>query len=172
VILMSMTDDRNLGYALGASEYLTKPVDWDRLGSALRRHAQPGADSLALVVDDEAQARDVVRRGLERSGWRVAEAENGRVALECMARALPQLILLDLMMPEMDGFEFVAKLRDHESWRSIPVILITAKDITSDDRRRLEGRVSRILQKGSYGREDLLAEIRRLVHVRTGTTSI
>jgi signal transduction histidine kinase/DNA-binding response OmpR family regulator len=172
VILMSMTDDRNLGYALGASEYLTKPVDWDRLGSALRRHAQPGADSLALVVDDEAQARDVVRRGLERSGWRVAEAENGRVALECMARALPQLILLDLMMPEMDGFEFVAKLRDHESWRSIPVILITAKDITPDDRRRLEGRVSRILQKGSYGREDLLAEIRRLVHVRTGTTSI
>jgi signal transduction histidine kinase/CheY-like chemotaxis protein len=169
VILMSMTDDRNLGYALGASEYLTKPVDWDRLGSALRRHAHEGKESLALVVDDEAQAREVLRRGLERAGWRVAEAENGRSALECMAQASPHLILLDLMMPEMDGFEFVAKLREHESWCSIPVILITAKDITPEDRKRLEGRVSRILQKGSYGREDLLAEIRRLVGVRTGT---
>jgi signal transduction histidine kinase/DNA-binding response OmpR family regulator len=171
VILISITDDRNLGYALGASEYLTKPVDWDRLGAVLHRHAHEGEDSLALVVDDEAQARDVLRRGLERAGWRVAEAENGRAALECMADASPQLILLDLMMPEMDGFEFVAKLREHESWRSIPVILITAKDITPDDRKRLEGGVSRILQKGSYGREDLLAEIRRLVSVRTGTAS-
>jgi signal transduction histidine kinase/DNA-binding response OmpR family regulator len=163
VILMSMTDDRNLGYALGASEYLTKPVDWDRLGAALHRHAREGGESLALVVDDETEARDVLRRGLERAGWQVAEAANGREALERMTERAPELILLDLMMPEMDGFEFVSRLRDEESWRAIPVLLITAKDITPEDRQRLEGGVSRILQKGSYGREDLLAEIHKLV---------
>jgi CheY-like chemotaxis protein len=160
---MSMTDDRNLGYALGASEYLTKPVDWDRLGAALHRHAREGGESLALVVDDETEARDVLRRGLERAGWQVAEAANGREALERMTERAPELILLDLMMPEMDGFEFVSRLRDEESWRAIPVLLITAKDITPEDRQRLEGGVSRILQKGSYGREDLLAEIHKLV---------
>jgi CheY-like chemotaxis protein len=105
----------------------------------------------------------VLRRGLERAGWRVAEAENGRAALERLAEAPPRLILLDLMMPEMDGFEFVARLREKESWRSIPVLVITAKDITPEERTRLEGRVARILQKGSYGRDDLLAEVRRLV---------
>jgi signal transduction histidine kinase/DNA-binding response OmpR family regulator len=171
VILISMTDDRNLGYALGASEYLTKPVNWDRLGAVLHRHAREGEESLALVVDDEAQAREVLRRGLERAGWRVSEAEHGREALERVADEPPQLILLDLMMPEMDGFEFVAKLRETESWRSIPVLLITAKDLTPEDRKRLEGGVSRILQKGSYGREDLLAEIYKLVGTRSGAAS-
>ncbi len=171
VILISMTDDRNLGSALGASEYLTKPVDWDRLGAVLRRYTDEDGDQLALVVDDEPQAREVLRRGLERAGWRVAEAENGRAALERLAETPPQLILLDLMMPEMDGFEFVAKLREKERWRSIPVLVITAKDLTAEERTRLEGRVSKILQKGSYSREDLLAEIRTLVGARADTSN-
>ncbi len=170
VILISMTDDRNLGYALGASEYLTKPVDWDRLGKVLHRYADEDGESLALVVDDEPRAREMLRRALERAGWRVAEAENGLAALQLVADATPQLILLDLMMPEMDGFEFVAKLREKESGRSIPILVITAKDVTAEDRTRLEGRVARILQKGSYGREDLLAEIQNLVGARAGTT--
>jgi CheY-like chemotaxis protein len=162
VILVTITDDRNLGYALGAAEYLTKPVDWDHLGAVLRRYADADQASLALVVDDEADARDMLRRGLERAGWRVAEAENGRVALERVAEALPRLILLDLMMPEMDGFEFVSELRRNEAWRSIPVLVITALEITAEDRARLEGNVARILQKGEYGRDELLREVRRL----------
>jgi signal transduction histidine kinase/DNA-binding response OmpR family regulator len=163
VILVTITDDRNLGYALGAAEYLTKPVDWDQLGAVLRRYADAGEEPLALVVDDEADARDMLRRGLERAGWRVAEAENGRVALERVAEAPPRLILLDLMMPEMDGFEFVVQLRRNEAWWSIPVLVITAMELTADDRARLEGNVARIIQKGSYGRDELLREVHTLV---------
>jgi signal transduction histidine kinase/CheY-like chemotaxis protein len=172
VILISVTDDRNLGYALGASEYLTKPIDWERLGAVLRRYsAAAGAESLALVVDDEPMARSLLRRGLERDGWRVLEARNGREALERLAESTPQLILLDLMMPEMDGFEFVAKMREQERWRSIPILVITAKDVTKEERTRLEGQVARILQKGGYGRAELIAEIRSLVGARAGSPS-
>jgi signal transduction histidine kinase/DNA-binding response OmpR family regulator len=168
VILISVTDDRNLGYALGASEYLTKPIDRERLSEILKRytHDTSSEASLALVVDDEIEARALLRRGLERDGWRVVEAQNGRDALERLEHVTPQLILLDLMMPEMDGFEFVARIREQERWRSIPILVITAKDITNEERSRLEGGVARILQKGGYGRAELLAEIRGLVGER------
>jgi hypothetical protein len=165
VIMISVTDDRNLGYALGAAEFLTKPIDWDRLGAVLQRYAGAGrrGGSLALVVDDEAMAREQLGRGLERDGWRVVEAANGREALERLEEVTPQLILLDLLMPKMDGFEFVAAMREQERWRSIPILVITAKDITKEDRTRLEGCVARILQKGGYGRAEFVAEIRSLV---------
>jgi signal transduction histidine kinase/DNA-binding response OmpR family regulator len=168
VILISVTDDRNLGYALGASEYLTKPIDRERLSEILRRYAasSDADESLALVVDDEIEARALLRRGLERDGWRVVEARNGREALERLEHMAPQLILLDLMMPEMDGFEFVAAVREQERWRSVPILVITAKDLTNEERSRLEGGVARILQKGGYGRAELLAEIRSLVGER------
>jgi len=163
VILLTITDDQNLGYALGAAEYLTKPVDWDRLGDVLRKYQSPVRSS-ALVVDDEAAARDLARRGLERAGWEVRVAENGRIALERMAERTPSLILLDLMMPEMDGFQFVAALREKPEWRSIPVVVVTAKDVTADDRARLEREsVARIFQKGSRSLAELIDEIRRLV---------
>ena len=93
----------------------------------------------------------------------MVEAENGRVALDRVAAAAPALILLDLMMPEMDGFEFLDALRADERWRSIPVTVITAKDVTVEERERLAAQVQRILQKGAYAREELLAEIRRLL---------
>jgi len=111
-----------------------------------------------LVVEDEVTMREMLRRTLEKEGWAVSEAENGRVALECIAENRPGLILLDLIMPEMDGFQFMAELRKRETWRTIPVVVITAKDLTAKDRRRLDGYVKRILQKGAYSREALLAE--------------
>ena len=89
------------------------------------------------------------------------EAENGRVALRARARRVPDLILLDLMMPEMDGFEFIAELRKSESWRKIPVVVLTAKDITDEDQRRLNGHVRGVLHKGSFSREELSLELRR-----------
>jgi signal transduction histidine kinase/DNA-binding response OmpR family regulator len=162
VILLTMTDERNLGFALGASQYLTKPIDRERLAEALRLHQGDAHSAPALIVDDDADAREVLRRGLERAGWAVLEADNGRVGLERLAEAMPGLILLDLMMPEMDGFEFVAELRRHETWRSIPVVVITAKELTADDRDRLEGDIVRVLQKGAFSRDDLLAEVKRL----------
>jgi CheY-like chemotaxis protein len=105
----------------------------------------------------------LLRRMLYQEGWTVSEAKNGRVALERIAEHRPVLILLDLMMPEMDGFEFVAELRQHEEWHTIPIVILTAKDLTPEDRLRLNGSVERILQKGAYRREELLQEVRALV---------
>jgi signal transduction histidine kinase/CheY-like chemotaxis protein len=164
VILLTITDDQNLGYALGAAEYLTKPVDWDRLGSVLGRIQARGGRS-ALVVDDDESARDIARRALERAGWRVREAENGRTALTELEADPPSLIILDLMMPEMDGFEFVASLHDRPELRSIPIIVVTSMDVSAADRERLGG-VGRIFQKGDYTLPDLVEEIRRIMIVK------
>jgi GAF domain-containing protein/DNA-binding response OmpR family regulator len=160
VIMLTIVDDRNLGYALGASDYLTKPIDRERLVTVLKQHRR---DRPVLVVDDDAEVRQLLRRMLESEGFAVVEAENGRVALERLRGESPSLILLDLMMPEMDGFEFVAELRRHEGWRAIPVVVITARDLSRDDRERLNGHVEKILQKGTYDRDQLLAEVRELV---------
>jgi CheY-like chemotaxis protein len=105
----------------------------------------------------------MMRRMLEKEGWKVTEAENGRIALERMADNRPELILLDLMMPQMDGFAFVNELQQHKLWRSIPVVVLTAKDITPEDRLRLNGYVENILQKGAYSCEELLDQVRNLV---------
>jgi len=160
VIMLTIVDDRNLGYALGASDYLTKPIDRERLVTVLKHHRR---DRPVLVVDDDAEVRQLLRRMLESEGFAVVEAENGRVALERLRGEPPSLILLDLMMPEMDGFEFVAELRRDEGWRAIPVVVITARDLSRDDRERLNGHVEKILQKGTYDRDQLLAEVRELV---------
>jgi CheY-like chemotaxis protein len=105
----------------------------------------------------------MLRRSLEKEGWKVVEAENGRAGLERLNGATPAIILLDLMMPEMDGFEFMRELRSRPDSRHVPVIVITAKDLTEEDRRRLNGEVARILQKGATSANDLLAEIRSLL---------
>jgi len=160
VIMLTIVDDRNLGYALGASDYLTKPIERDRLVTVLKQHRR---DRPVLVVDDDAGLRQLLRRMLEPEGYAIAEAENGRVALERLRDVSPSVILLDLMMPEMDGFEFVAELRRHEAWRAIPVVVITARDLSRDDHERLNGYVQKILQKGEHGRDQLLSEVRELV---------
>ena len=161
VVMVTIVDDRNLGYSLGAADYLTKPVDRRRLSAALSRFRGGFAGGVALVVDDDTVGREMVRQMLERDGWSVSEAENGRVAFDRLAEARPDVILLDLMMPEMDGFAFAQELRQHPQFREIPVLVLTAKDLTDDDRRRLNGKVLGVLQKSAYTREELLAEIRR-----------
>jgi CheY-like chemotaxis protein len=160
VIMLTIVDDRNLGYALGASDYLTKPIERDRLVTVLKQHRR---DRPVLVVDDDAGLRQLLRRMLEPEGYAIVEAENGKVALERLRDVAPSVVLLDLMMPEMDGFEFVAEFRRHEAWRAIPVVVITARDLSRDDRERLNGYVQKILQKGEHGRDQLLAEVRELV---------
>jgi PAS domain S-box-containing protein len=169
VAMVTIVDDRQAGYTLGATDYLAKPVDWARLSAVLAKHRRDTAPGRILLVEDEAATRELVRRMLERAGWTVDEAENGRVALERLAPATPDLILLDLMMPEMDGFEFLQALRQREAWRAIPVVVLTAKDLTAEDRRRLNGLVARIVQKGGSSREDLLHQVRDLVAARVGS---
>jgi CheY-like chemotaxis protein len=160
VVMLTIVDDRNLGYALGAADYLTKPIDRDRLLAVLARHAR---DAQVLVVDDDPDVRGVLRRMLEKAGYRVAEAEHGRAALARLAEATPDLVLLDLMMPEMDGFEFLDELRRGGLARGVPIVVVTAKDLTADDHRRLNGSVERILGKSALDRDTLLAEMRDLV---------
>jgi CheY-like chemotaxis protein len=163
VVVVSVVDDRNLGFALGAFDYITKPVDRERLVETVRRCRSPLADGPVLLVEDDDHTRDMMRRVLEREGWSVVEAENGRVGLERAAEVRPSLVLLDLMMPEVDGFHFVAEFRSREEGRDVPVVVITAKDLTADDRRRLQGAVTGVLEKARYSPDDIVAEVHRLL---------
>ena len=159
VVMVTMVDDKNLGYALGASDYLMKPIDYTRLSAVLHKYQSDSSPSSVMVVEDNAENREMMRRQLSKAGWRVIEAENGCRALEVLEVEQPDVILLDLMMPEMDGFEFISELRQRPEWRAIPVIVLTAKDLTQEDQERLDGQTQRILQKGSYNRQTLLSEV-------------
>jgi PAS domain S-box-containing protein len=173
VIMLTILDNKNLGHSLGATDYLTKPLDRTRLTALLRKFQPLPGGGQILLVEDEADTREMLRRTLEKGGWTVAEAANGRAALEEVARKPPALILLDLMMPEMDGFEMLEELRARPEWRSIPVVVITAKELSEEDRLRLSGSlllsgcVRKVLQKGQYRREELLREVRELMAVHT-----
>jgi signal transduction histidine kinase/DNA-binding response OmpR family regulator len=162
VVVMTVVDDRTQGLALGATDYLTKPVDYRRLAALLQRFRPTPevSNSRVLLVEDDTTMRLVLRRMLEREGWSVTEAEHGRVALECVAQTRPDLILLDLMMPEMNGFQFIDALRQNPEWRSLPIVIITAHDLSPSDYLRLKGDVEQILQKGAYSRDQLLQEVR------------
>ena len=163
VTMLSIVEDRGLGYALGAADYLTKPIDRARLVAALRRYCQDRDACTVLVVEDDPATRETVRRALEQDGWSVDEAANGRIALERLAVQLPGVILLDLMMPELDGFEVVAALRARPEWRDLPVVIMTAKELTDEDRQRLNGSVRAIVQKAGSSRDTFLAEVRALL---------
>ena len=163
VIMLTMVDDKNRGYALGAADYATKPVNRARLTQILQKYACAHPPCPVLLVEDDDVTRSMMRAMLEKSGWVVAEARNGREALERVAENSPSLILLDLMMPEMDGFEFAIELHRHEQWRSIPVVVLTAKDLTEEDRLRLNGYVQKIMQKAGQSREEMMRAVRDLV---------
>jgi signal transduction histidine kinase/CheY-like chemotaxis protein/putative methionine-R-sulfoxide reductase with GAF domain len=158
VVLMSIVDQKNRGYALGAADYLVKPVDRSTLVATLRSICGASAGH-ALLVDDDEMVRRSVRQALEPIGWKVTEAENGQVAVDSRMSAKPDVIILDLMMPEMDGFEFMDELRGRPDWQDIPIVVITAKDLTEADRDRLNGGVERIIQKSD--RDEMLRQLSR-----------
>jgi signal transduction histidine kinase/CheY-like chemotaxis protein len=158
VVLLSIVDQKNRGYALGAADYLVKPVDRAKLVETLT-HICGSSSGKALLVDDDEMVRRSVRQALEPIGWKVTEAEDGQVAIEALATAQPDAIILDLMMPTMDGFEFLDELRSRPDWHDIPVVVITAKDLTEKDRARLNGGVERIIQKS--GRDEMLRQLTR-----------
>ena len=162
VVVVTVIDDRNLGFALGAADYLTKPVDRERLADALRRVRADGQAGPVLVVDDDATTREMLRRVLEKDGWRVVEAENGKVALDRMLQDGPSVVLLDLMMPEMDGFTFIEEIRSRGVVGIAPIIVLTAKTLSEADRQRL-GTVARVMQKGENPLGEVIGEIRRAI---------
>ena len=161
VIMISISDQRQRGYAMGA-EYLTKPIDREKLVALLDKHRRRGATPEVLVVDDDAGLRAMLRNLLEEQGCTVSEAENGLAALRRLNECQPSLILLDLIMPQLDGFGFMAQMRRNAAFKSIPVVVLTAMDIGPQEIERLNGGVERILQKGAYDLDELKAEIRSL----------
>jgi signal transduction histidine kinase/DNA-binding response OmpR family regulator len=163
VVMCTIADDRRRAYALGAADFLTKPLDRAHLSALLRRHVRPGTAGAVLVVDDDPLVRRLAREVLEREGWAVAEAVDGRAALAQVQEVRPQLVILDLMMPQMDGFEFIEQFRASEAWRAIPVVVVTAKDLTAAERHRLSGSVSRILAKGAHPLAEVLGQLRELI---------
>jgi signal transduction histidine kinase/CheY-like chemotaxis protein/putative methionine-R-sulfoxide reductase with GAF domain len=158
VVLMSIVDQKNRGYALGAADYLVKPVDRAKLVETLTGICGSTAGR-ALLVDDDEMVRRSVRQALEPIGWKVTEAENGEVAVKSLIADRPDVIILDLMMPKMDGFEFLEELHGRPGWQEIPVVIITAKDLTDEDRNRLNGGVERIIQKSD--RDEMLRQLSR-----------
>jgi signal transduction histidine kinase/DNA-binding response OmpR family regulator len=167
VIMLTIVDDKQMGFALGAADYFTKPIDFQRLHHVLEKYRKPANHQTMLVIEDDASMREMLRRTLEKDGWQVAEAQNGKVGLEKLSETLPALILLDLMMPEMDGFEFMDALRKRQDSQRIPVIVITAKDLTEEDHRRLNGGVERVIQKGASSQGELLELVRALLTGKT-----
>jgi CheY-like chemotaxis protein len=163
VIMLTMIDEKSFGYLLGAADYMTKPIDRRRLAAMLHKYRPAQPAGTVLVVEDDRATRRMLRRMLAQQGWTMTEAENGRIALEWMATQTPVLIVLDLMMPTMDGFTFIAELCQREEWRTIPIVVLTAKELTPEERQRLNGLVAQILSKSAYSRADLLEEVRRCV---------
>ena len=171
VVILSMTDNKALGLALGADDYLRKPVERSRLIAALKRHIANKSGAKLLIVEDDTDTRDLFLRTAKKEGWEVRSAENGLIGLEKLLEQTPDLILLDLMMPEMDGFTFLAGLRQNEVWQNIPVIVVTAKTLTEEDREILSASTEKVVQKGEYTPAHLVAEIKRILNSQIQASS-
>ncbi len=166
VVMVTILDNKQMGYALGASDYLIKPVDFERLREVIRRLHPAGGGGPILIVDDDPAVRDLKRRALEAAGWAVVEATGGQEALDRIASHRPRAILLDLFMPEMDGFAVVEALRANSAGSSIPIIVATAHDLSPAEREALRGRVERVIQKNGYAPEVLAKVVRKALAAR------
>ena len=162
VIMLTMLDDRERGFSLGATDFVSKPIDRERLLRVIQRHQSAKSDEVALIVEDHEPTRQMLQKMLEKEGWQVDTAANGRIALEHTRNQKPAIILLDLMMPEMDGFQFAVAFRKQAGMQHIPIIVVTAKDLTEEDHKRLNGYVEMIVNKEAYSRDTLLNEVRQL----------
>ncbi len=170
VVMVTMLPDRGMGLSLGADEFVTKPVDRARLAALLRRLVRRAGT--VLLVEDDPVSRAIVRHAVEKLGLTTAETENGRVALDWLLHnPAPAIVLLDLMMPEMDGFAFLDAFRAHAAWREIPVIVLTAKKLTAEERDRLTGRTRQIIAKSSGLDGDVAMAVNEAVRRRRISTA-
>jgi signal transduction histidine kinase/DNA-binding response OmpR family regulator/HAMP domain-containing protein len=161
VVIVTILNDRAIAFSLGASGFLTKPIDWGRLNVTLRQHIGGTVSGPVLVIDDDPEMRRMTRQVLTRMGLQTEEAENGAVGLEWLSsHPPPAIILLDLMMPIMDGFEFLERVRTHAEWSKIPVVVVTAMDLSETELDQLQGLTRRVITKGTATGVDLRAAIR------------
>jgi signal transduction histidine kinase/CheY-like chemotaxis protein len=163
VVMATIVDEQRHGMTLGAVGYLTKPIERDRLVHLMRRFRAPAGPTRVLVVEDDALQRERICSWLEPPQWLPVEAENGRLALDRLKESQPDVILLDLMMPEMDGFQLVAELQKHPTWRRIPVIVVTARDLTVEERAQLNSGIETVLTKESFSPAQLIERVRQVV---------
>jgi signal transduction histidine kinase/DNA-binding response OmpR family regulator len=161
VVIVSMLDEKPLGMALGADDYLTKPLRREQLLASIQRLV-PVRDGYILIVEDDESLRELLQRTLIEEGWSVRIAETGRAALDMIEQSRPGLILLDLRIPEIDGFDVIASIRSRPEFVRVPITVMTALDLSRDDWERLTGRVEQVIQKGLYSRNRLMREVRRL----------
>jgi PAS domain S-box-containing protein len=169
VVMATIVDNETKGRALGVSGYFSKPIDCDKLCTALAEHTGDKRDKSILIVDDDPATREIIGRSLRRDGWTTLDAAHGREALDILARQRPAAIILDLMMPVMDGFEFLTEYSQLDDWSSVPVFVLTAKDPTPEETQRMERHVVRIMRKGDHSIGELLEDIHRRVdkHVQS-----
>jgi signal transduction histidine kinase/CheY-like chemotaxis protein len=163
VVMSSIIEDRHLAQTLGAVDYLSKPVDKERLIKVVDKHIARSARGPILVIEDDPDALEITCDLLVQAGWSVQAAENSVEAIEIIEKSPPMLILLDLMMPEMDGFEVIKKLRYHPQWQLIPIIVITSVELSTSEYAQLSKQVQNIFQKGKYELQDLLNEVNEVV---------
>lgn len=163
VVMVTITDEQSIGYSLGAADYLIKPIERESLLRTVARCCSRNGAGHVLIIEDDAATRELIRRTLEQNGYTTREAENGLAGLERMTESLPDAVLLDLMMPEMDGFEFIARVREDDRLRRVPIVVITAKALTDEDRERLNGHLRHVLQKGESSRTTIVAALQELL---------
>jgi CheY-like chemotaxis protein len=167
VVILTTADEPQSATALGAADFLLKPFDRKALRSALGRFRQEAVAGYALVIDDDPDVRVLVSRTLRKEGWRVETASNAVEALQKVEAELPEVILLDLGLPVIDGFEILSRLRAMPAWAELPVVVLTGRDVTQEERRRLTG-VRTILMKGSNVRSDVIGEVRKIARQTPG----
>jgi len=169
VIMVSIVDEKKMGYTLGAADYLSKPVDQVTLRQVVAKHISDKVEHYnLLVIDDDQATRAVVRHTFEKLNCSVFEATNGQAGWEQVEQQIPDIIVLDLMMPDVDGFEFLDRVKKTKKWRDIPVIVLTAKTLTQDDYTRLQGRVEKIYEKAEAPLVQILSsvsdQIKSIIH--------
>ncbi|MBW2464079.1 MAG: response regulator, partial [Deltaproteobacteria bacterium] len=161
VVMHTVSHEREMGFALGAVDYVVKPEEPRRLARVIASHLK-GSGPILLIEDDD-DARELIRRALTDAGHDVVEADGGEEALRFMAQTTPRLIVLDLMMPVIDGFDVLEHVRAQPRLQHIPVVVVTAKSLTADERRFLRGATRRVIAKTGSSREELLDAVRNRV---------
>lgn len=165
VVLLTLTEDHTKGYALGAAEFLQKPVTGEDLARVLKLHTEGGATPCVLVVEDDEITRSGLVAMFTRQGWRVLQAADGSEAITRLVHTLPDLILLDLLLPGMNGFALADELRRRPEWKDLPVVVLSSKDLSQEEEARLNAaRVDRILTKGAHSKQELMEIVRTIVH--------
>jgi CheY-like chemotaxis protein len=164
VIMISMLEQQNVGFSLGAAEYLVKPINSKHLKQLLSKYfVEHQEEYTILVIDDDKLVQTMLDNLIKKEGGNVLSANNGYEALDLLEQQIPDLILLDLLMPKMDGFEFLSRMRQNRLWYDIPVIVLTAKDLTAEERAKLNEQAKIVFMKDFYQKEDLLDEVQHLL---------